>query len=159
MSGLQLADIQGLVLRRCSMPRKRHFLMKVTNPAAARSALGRMVSDREGDAPQITTAAQPASDREYCLQIGVTWPGLIALEVKDRVPSLSFKSFPAFVEGAAKRAETLGEVERSAPENWIVGFGKGDDHVLLTLYAVTPQVLESWSERLGTLCATEKAFQ
>ena len=159
MSGLQLADIQGFVLRRCPMPRKRDFLLKVTNPAAARSVIGRMVSGHESDAPQITTAAEGPSGREYCLQTGVTWHGLIALEVKDRVPSLSFKSFPAFVEGAATRAEMLGEVERSSPENWIVGFGKGDDHVLLTLYAISQQVLESCSERLAKLCATENAFR
>ena len=159
MSGLQLADIQGFVLRRCPMPMKRHLLMKVTHPAAARSVLGQLVSGHESDAPQVTTAAEPAADRDYCLQIGFTWPGLIALEVKDRVPNISFKSFPAFVEGAAKRAEMLGEIERNSPENWIVGFGKGDDHVLLTLYATSPQVLESCSDQLSALFATERAFQ
>ena len=159
MGGLKLADIQGFVLRRYLMPTHRNLLLKVTNPAAARSVLGRMVSGDEADAPQVTTAEEPAFGAQYYLQVGITWPGLIALEVKDRVPTLSFKSFPAFMEGAAKRAEELGEVGSSAPENWIAGFGKGDDHVLLTLYARNAQLLEDCSVRLSTLCAKGGAFQ
>jgi len=159
MGCLQLRDIQGFVLRRYLMPTMRNFLLKVTKPAAARSALGRMVSGNEADALQVTTAEEPALGGQYYLQVGITWPGLIALEVKDRVPKLSFKSFPAFVEGAAKRAHLVGEVGPSAPENWIAGFGTGDNHILLTLYARNPEALESCSVRLSTLCATGGAFQ
>src|SRR5262245_45536065 len=107
------------------MPTVRNFLLKVVNPAAARSVLGRMVSGKEADAVQVTTADAPALSAQYHLQVGITWPGLVALEVVDRVPTLSFKSFPAFLEGAAKRAEMLGEVGRSAPQNWIGSFGTG----------------------------------
>src|SRR5260370_13113185 len=110
MSRLHLADIQGIVLRRYLMPVQRNFLLKVTKPAAARSVLGRMTSRNEADALQVTTAEEPAFGAQYYLQIGITWPGLIALEVKKRVPALSFKSFPAFVEGAAARAKAIGEV-------------------------------------------------
>lgn len=159
MAGLKLKDIQGFVLRRYLMPVQRNFLLKVNNPAAARSVLGRMVSGNPADAPQITTAEEPAFTAEYYLQVGITWPGLVALEVKDRVPELSFKSFPEFVEGAGKRAEGLGETGKSASENWIASFGKGDDHVVLTLYALNPELLERWSSRLSTLCATGGAFQ
>ncbi len=159
MTGLRLEDIQGFVLRRYLMPTLRNFLMKVTNPAAARSALGRMVSGNEGDSPQITTAVEPAFGARHYLQVGITSAGLLALEVKDRAPGFSFKSFPAFVEGAAGRAESLGEVGSSAPANWIKGFGKGDDHVLFTLYARNSQLLEACSVRLSALCSTGNAFQ
>ncbi len=159
MSRLHLSDIQGFVLRRYLMPMQRNFLMKVTNPAAARSVLGRMVNGDDRDALQVTTAEQPAFGARYYLQVGITWPGLIALEVKDRVPKLSFKSFPSFVEGAAKRAESLSEVGTSAPENWIGGFGKGDDHVVFTLFAMNPQDLEVLSAQLATLCASGGAFE
>jgi len=158
MSRLNLADIQGMVLRRYLMPVQRHFLLKVANPAAARSVLGRMVSRNEADALQVTTAEEPAFGAQYYLHVGITWPGLIALEVKDRVPALSFKSFRAFTEGAAARAEAIGEVNKSAPENWIPAFGKGDDHVILTLYARDPTLLETHSARLSELCATGGAF-
>jgi len=108
MSRLNLADIQGMVLRRYLMPVQRHFLLKVANPVAARSVLGRMVSRNEADALQVTTAEEPAFGAQYYLHVGITWPALIALEVKDRVPALSFKSFRAFTEGAAARAEAIG---------------------------------------------------
>ena len=107
------------------MPIVRHFLLKVDAPAAARKLLGRLVSGDEADAPQITTAKDwhvgfepgpgddpaepPRRKPDYCLNLGITWPGLLALEVKDRVPNLSFKSFNAFVAGAAARAELVGD--------------------------------------------------
>lgn len=159
MSKLHLADIQGMVLRRYLMPVQRNFLLQVTNPTSARSVLGRMVSGNEADALQVTTAVEPSFSAQYSLQVGITWLGLVAMGMKERVPTLSFKSFPAFIEGAATRAGTLGEVGSSAPENWIAGFGKGLDHVLLTLYARTPELLEECSVRLVGLYATGGAFQ
>jgi len=122
---LDLDDIQGFVLRGYKMPMVRHFLLKVGAAAAARKLLGRFVSGDESAAPQITTAEDwrvgfepgpgdsladvPRRKPDYCLNIGITWPGLVALEVKDRVPTLSFKSFGAFVAGRhrPKRAAKL----------------------------------------------------
>ena len=136
---LNLRDIQGLILRGYRMPMVRHFLLKVSNPSAARRLLGRLVSGDESDAPQITTAENwhvgfepgpgdnPAeasrSKPDYCLNLGITWRGLVALDVKDRVPNLSFKSFGPFIAGAAARAELVGDTGPSAPGNWIDGFG------------------------------------
>ena len=122
MSKLDLADIQGFILRSYLMPMLRCFLLKVNDPAAARALLGRLVTGNESDAPQITTAedwhvaipgpndnpkAAPKRKPDYCLHVGITWPGLAALGVKDRVPQIPPGSFDAFVEGAAKRAERL----------------------------------------------------
>ena len=53
---LDLADIQGFILRGYRMPMVRHFLLTVGDPAKARKLLGRLVSGDESDAPQITTA-------------------------------------------------------------------------------------------------------
>src|SRR5271155_3735618 len=53
---LDLADIQGFILRGYRMPMVRHFLLTVGVPAEARRLLGRLVSGDESDAPQITTA-------------------------------------------------------------------------------------------------------
>ena len=55
-SALELADIQGLILRRYRMLMVRHFLLTVGNPAQARRQLGRLASGDESDVPQITTA-------------------------------------------------------------------------------------------------------
>src|SRR6476620_3033572 len=138
---LDLDDIQGFILSGYRMPMVRHFLLTVGIPAEARELLGRLVSGDESDAPQITTAEEwqvgfeagpgdnpterPQYKPDYCLNIGITWPGLIALGMKDRVPTLSFKSFEAFTAGAAARAALIGEVGPSAPENWVGGSGRG----------------------------------
>ncbi len=113
------------------MPMVRHFLLTVGDPAHARRQLGRLVSGDESDAPQITTAEDwhvgfapgpvddladaPRRTPDYCLNIGITWPGLVALEIEERVPTLSFKSFGAFIEGAAQRAELVGDTGASSP--------------------------------------------
>jgi deferrochelatase/peroxidase EfeB len=172
---LDLADIQGFILRGYRMPMVRHFLLSVGNPSAARKLLGRLVSGDEVAAPQITTAEDwhvgfapgpgdnpadlPRRKPDYCLNVGITWPGMIALEIKDRVPAISFKSFPAFAAGAAERAKLVGDTGPSAPENWIGAFGKGSDHVLVTLHALSPDAMTTYSARLSALFAEGGALR
>ena len=174
-STLDLEDIQGFVLRAYAMPMLRHFLLTVEAPAQARRQLGRLVSGDESGAPQVTTAADwhvgfapgpadnpadaPRHKPDYCLNIGITWPGLVALELEERIPTLSFKSFGAFVEGAARRAELVGDAGASSPENWVGGFGSGDDHVLVTLHAISPEAMTSYSDRLCAWLAEGNAFR
>ncbi len=172
-STLDLDDIQGFILRGYRMPMVRHFLLTVGVPAAARKLLGRLVSGDEADAPQLTSAADwhvgfepgprdnpddpPRRKPDYCLNLGITWSGLVALELKDRVPTLSFKSFGAFIAGAAERAGLVGDTGPSGPENWTGGFGTGSDHILVTLHAISPEALASYSDRLLGLFAEENA--
>ena len=140
-STLDLGDIQGFILRGYRMPMVRHFLLTVGVPAEARKLLGRFVSGDESDAPQITTAEDwhvgfqpgpgdnladaPRRKPDYCLNLGITWQGLIALEITDRVPTISFKSFGAFIAGAAERAKLVGDTGTSGPQNWTDSFGRG----------------------------------
>jgi deferrochelatase/peroxidase EfeB len=156
------------------MPMVRHFLLTVGVPAAARTLLGRLVSGDESDAPQITTAADwhvgfepgpgdnpadaPLRKPDYCLNVGITWPGLVALEITDRVPGLSFKSFGAFVAGAAERAALVGDTGASGPQHWIGAFGTGSDHVLVTLHAISPEAMTTYSDRLAVLFAEGDAL-
>ena len=141
-SALDRADIQGFILRGYRMPMVRHFLLAVATPAHARRQLGRLVSGDESDTPQITTAqdwhvgfapgpgdnpaAAPRRKPDYCLNIGITWSGLVALEINERVPTLSFKSFGAFTEGAAQRAALVGDSRSEcAPELELAVLDKG----------------------------------
>src|SRR5271154_4725544 len=174
-TALDLADIQGFILRGYRMPMVRHFLLTVGSPTEARRLLGRLVSGNEADAPQITTAEDwhvgfepgpqdnpadiPRRKPDYCLNVGITWPGLIALEIRDRVPALSFKSFGAFVAGAAERAKLVGDTGESDPQHWIGGFGAGSDHVLITLHAISPEAMTTYSARLSALFAERGAFR
>ena len=171
---LDLADIQGFVLRGYRMPMVRHFLLTVADPAAARVLLGQLVSGDESIVPQITTAEDwhvafapgpgdnparpPRCKPDYCLNLGITWPGLVALQVKDRVPSLDFKSFGAFIAGAAQRAALVGDTGESAPQHWVGSFGTGSDHVLVTLHAISPQAMSRYSDRLTELFTQNSAF-
>ena len=174
-SALDLADIQGFVLRGYMMPMLRHFLLRVEAPAQARRQLGRLVNGDESDSPQVTTAEDwhvgfgpgpgdnpgdaPRHKPDYCLNIGLTWPGLVALGLEELVPTLSFKSFGAFIEGAARRAKSVGDTGASSPQNWVGGFGSGDDHVLMTLHAVSHEAMTSYSDRLSELLAEGNAFR
>ena len=172
---LNLEDIQGFILRGYRMPMVRHFLLQVGVPAEARKLLGRLVSGDESDAPQITTARDwhvgfapgpadnpddpPRHKPDYCLNLGITWAGMVALEIRDRLPTLAFKSFGAFVAGAAKRAELVGDVGPGGPQNWIGGFGSGNDHVLVTLHSLGPEALATYTERLVALFGQGGAFR
>ena len=174
-SSLDLGDIQGFILRGYRMPMVRHFVLTVGVAAKARELLGRLVSGNESDAPQITTAEDwhvgfgpgpgddladpPRHKPDYCLNVGITWPGLVALEVKDRVPALSFKSFGAFIAGAAARADLVGDTGESAPQHWIDAFATGNDHVMVTLHAMSPDAMTAYSDRLSTLFTDGGAFQ
>jgi deferrochelatase/peroxidase EfeB len=174
-STLDLGDIQGFILRGYRMPMVRHFLLTAGVPMAARKLLGRLVSGEESDAPQITTAEDwhvgfapgpgdnvadvPRRKPDYCLNLGITWPGLMALGIKDLVPTLSFKSFGAFTAGAAERAKLVGDTGASAPQRWIDAFGKGSDHVLVTLHAISPEAMTSYSDRLSALFEDGSAFR
>jgi deferrochelatase/peroxidase EfeB len=84
---------------------------------------------------------------------------MVALEVPARVPTLSFKSFAAFTEGAAARAGRVGDTGPSAPKHWVGGFGQGSDHVLVTLHAMSPQAMTTYSDRLSALFAEAAAFR
>ena len=171
---LDLADIQGFIVRGYRMPMVRHFLLTIGDPAAARKLLGRLASGDESDTPQITTAEDwhvgfepgpfdnqaeaPRYKPDYCLNVGITWPGMLALEIRDKVDELSFAAFGSFIAGAAGQAQFVGDTGPSAPENWIGGFGKGSDHVLLTLHALSPEAMTTYSDRLSALFAEGGAF-
>jgi deferrochelatase/peroxidase EfeB len=174
-SSLDLADIQGLIVRGYRMPMVRHFLLTVGVPAEARKLLGRFVNGNEADAPQITTAEDwhvgfepgpgdnpaevPRRKPDYCLNVAITWPGMIALEIKQLVPSVSFKSFSAFTEGAVARAKLVGDTGPSGPENWIDAFQKDADHVMVTLHAISPDAMKTYTDRLAALLSVDGAFK
>ena len=174
MSKLNLPDIQGIVVRGYRMPMVRYFLLKVNTPAAARALIGRMATGDDHDVPQITTAdewhvatqgphddprSSPKRKPDYCLNVGVTWPGLVALGVNDRVPPVPAGPFDAFIEGAAKRACRVGDHGDSGPEHWVGGFGTGNDHVMMALYASSLEARDAYSDRLMALFQHDTAFE
>src|SRR5436190_18877245 len=160
---LDLADIQGNLLRGYRSANARHFALGVGNPQGAAAFIGGRVSGDESKSPQVTTAEewQPHTKPPYTLNLGITYDGLQKLGV----PAGALAAFPtAFRDGAAQRAldadpdypggAGLGDTGDSAPANWTLG-GTGDPSVdlVLSLYTHDPS-----AKRLDELTATLRAL-
>jgi Dyp-type peroxidase family len=130
---VDLADIQGNVLRGYTYPVAAYLFLRIDDAADARALMKRML-------PQVATAEpwngnQPAT----AMHVALTYAGLEALDL----PRTILDSFPdVFREGMAARADRLGDRGPSAPEHWEPGLGTGEAHVLVTVYAVDLQHLE-----------------
>ena len=148
MAEVDLADIQGFILRGYTMPAVRHFLLRVGDGAAARRFLGGLVSGDEAASPQLTTAQGWAVKPDYCLNVALTFDGLKALGL----PAATLSSFPAeFQAGSASRAESVGDTGPSAPALWEPPFNSTAVHVILSLYAAGRDVLEARTAVLKAL--------
>ncbi|MEW6472023.1 MAG: peroxidase [Actinomycetota bacterium] len=135
--GVDLADVQGNILRGYRMGYVRHLVMRVIDGAAARASLGAMV---DGSLPTQVTSASPWKKDEDktpddCLNVGITFTGLRALGV----PESSLAGFPAeFRAGMAARAPRLGDVGESAPERWDTRLAETDSvHLIFTVHGKT----------------------
>jgi deferrochelatase/peroxidase EfeB len=160
MTDLPRADIQGFILRTYAMPLLRVLALKVEQPAMARRFLDKLVAASEksngpGELPQLATAVDWSAKPPYCLNIGLTYAGLAALGL----PAASLASFPAeFMEGAAARAEKVGDTGKSSPEYWRETFTRPDLHILLFLFAQDDEVLEQATGRLRAAYAETGAM-
>ena len=135
---LDLSDVQGLVVRGYTMPNARHLVLRVDSAADARGFLGSLV-DGTPDRPQVTTAVPWTQKPDCCLNLSLTPAGLRALGV----PAESMTTFPEdFLQGAAARAEIVGDVGPSDPSQWRPVFTDPGFHLLLSLFASSPQALE-----------------
>jgi len=153
-----LADIQGVIIRGYNLPSMRHFVVTIGQASAAKELIGHLIS---GDGSlSITTAAQwPANTKpDYALNIGFSAKGLQALRLPDSVNfgSVPYGNFAEFLEGAVSRATVVGDVGTSAPKNWVpkLAPGQADDaHMLISLYAESPDVRDERSNTLRSLLA------
>src|SRR4051794_4070759 len=146
-------DIQGFILRTYAMPALRVFALKVDQPQVARRFLGTLVGS--GNTPKLTTATDWRVKPQYCLNVGLTYAGLVALEL----PAASLATFSQeFAEGAAARAERIGDTGDSSPENWIGKFASRDVHILLFLFAQATDVLDAITSQVRALFCMEGAL-
>ena len=145
LTSLPLDEIQGFILRGYNMAGVRHFVLRIERAAAARDFIGSLVHPASQEA-RITTAAPWTKKPDYCLNIGFTYQGLKQLQL----PEFSFSDqyYSSFKEGAAARAEYIFDTGESAPEHWSGGLGTSDVHVLLSLYVLQADELESRSNAL-----------
>src|SRR5512144_2113001 len=96
---VDLADVQGLILRGYTMPVARYIGLAVRDPTAAR-AFFTAVTD-ESAVPSVASAQPWTAKPESCVNLGITFAGLGALGVSAQ----SLASFPSeYAEGAVARA-------------------------------------------------------
>lgn len=156
MADLNLADIQGFILNGYRFALVRYFVLQINNVAAAKRFIGALVNGDPASSPQITTASPWPEKPDSCLNIGLTYEGLSALQL----PDVSLSSFPSeFKADYAVIAHNLDDTGESAPENWIVGGpNTPTPHMLLVLYAQSSDVLESKTTTLRSLFAQQGAM-
>lgn len=144
MAAVELADVQGLILRGYTMPVARHLGLRVRESRAARAFLGALTNS-DPAVPSITTAEPWAVKPDCCANLGITFPGLAALGA----PPESLASFPEeYAEGPAARAARVGDIGASAPAHWLPWLADPGLHLLLSLFAQSPDALESTTRRL-----------
>jgi deferrochelatase/peroxidase EfeB len=168
---VDLADVQGNVLRGFGHHFARHFALSVGDPAGGRALIGALLPGRPPVDTQVTTAEDWGPNREnepdHALNVGLTWPGLKALGLPDGL----LATFPeAFRQGSAARSSApdpdfkngvgLGDTGDGAPANWEVGGPANPPvHILVSLYmrdsaglARVSQILEGRFAEHGVEC-------
>ena len=136
---LELDDIQSGVLRPRPTPYvATYVLFRIDERTAGRELMRRLSS-------VVSSAAHPeSSGRDTWVSVSLSFQGLQILGV----PQASLNSFsPQFREGMAARAEKLGDIGESSPENWEQPLGSPDVHVVVTAVSKETQHLESAMER------------
>lgn len=138
---LELADIQGIVLRRRPTPyHGTHALLRIDDAAEGREMLRRLI-------PHIVSAADWENGRDLWVAVMLTYAGLAALGT----PPESLASFPKEMrDGMASRAEALGDTGESSPDHWLPPYGTGEIHVALTILADTEEI---WREKIALALA------
>lgn len=139
MGAAALADVQGLILRSYGMDALRLFVLRVEQAQQARQALGQL---------PVTNAQTWDQKPDSCVNIALTFSGLAALGLGPD----TLASFPEeFRQGAAARADRVGDTGTSAPENWTGGLAGPDVHVLVLVFAQDGARREARSADLGAL--------
>jgi Dyp-type peroxidase family len=141
---IELADVQGDVLRGYTYPSASYLFLRIVDPARMRDLMRRMLA--QVSTAEVWSEGPPAT----ALHAAFTYSGLAALGLDDDL----LATFPdEFREGMAARAERLGDRGPSAPANWEPGLGTGEAHVLVTLYGVDEERLQRAREALREIGA------
>jgi deferrochelatase/peroxidase EfeB len=144
MPVVDLADVQGLIVRGYTMPAARYLGLTVREPRAARAFLGTL-STGDTAAVSVTTAQPWQAKPQCCVNLGITFRGLAALGV----PPVSLDSFPAeYAQGAAQRAARVGDAGPCSPQLWLPWLADPALHLLVMLFAQSSDALDAATKQL-----------
>ncbi|MFJ8478402.1 Dyp-type peroxidase [Kitasatospora sp. NPDC094011] len=147
---LELADIQGTVLRR--RPDDYHgtyLLYRIDDPAATKRSLRAVL-------PKITSAADWESPRPFTLNVAFSHQGLARLGV----PPESLASFaPEFQAGMASRKEVLGDSGANDPAHWTPPLGGPEVHIGVMIISGRPDGLREPVEAARQLAGVSLVYR
>lgn len=118
---LDLADIQGNIL--CdygsSFPKGRYLFLNIPDAAAGRDFVdavrGKVTTSISWDATEGYPSELMTTKPKVAINIAFTFAGLLAL----KLPTATLAGMPSeFIDGMAKRAPILGDIEESDPQHW-----------------------------------------
>jgi len=136
---LELDDIQSGVLRPRPSPYVATYIaFRIDDPLAGRELIRRITL-------VVTPASNPTSPlADTWVSVALTYEGFKALGV----PQAALETFSwEFRQGMAARAEDLGDVGESSPENWESPLGSKDVHVILVAISPDEEHLEKALDR------------
>ncbi len=148
---INLANVQGNVLAGFNKDHQRLLFVRFGERASARRWLSTII-DETATADEVLAfndlfrrarsrrGTEASAPQAAWMNVALTHPGLAALGVGE----VELSQFPeAFRQGMAARAGLLGDVDDSAPTNWVGPFASRDGvHGLLILAADSPDALE-----------------
>jgi Dyp-type peroxidase family len=130
MSRIDPADLQGNILHGYPQPHAGYLFVSLADAGAGRKWLGELWT-------RVTRESADPRKLPSTLNVALTYPGLTAL----RLDELALAGFPEdFRQGMAARWKQVGDTGPNARSEWEDGFGTGEAHVLVTLYAVDEHV-------------------
>jgi cytochrome P450/deferrochelatase/peroxidase EfeB len=144
------ADVQGQILAGYRVHQARHYGLRVCNSRKARALLGLLVDGNGGDWPTITSGEVWQKKPDTMLNVGLTAEGLRALGVRHE----HLANMPkAFLDGPGhpERARANGDTGASSPERWEMGGARSQVHLMLSLFASSPQSQTVFEQRHSQL--------
>ena len=136
---VEYRDIQGLVrFGYNSLTEASFLLLKITNPAAARSWLK--------SAP-ISTAEELSRPPLTALQVAFTRDGLLAIGLTEDLLGGFSVEFLSGMTGQESRSRRLGDVGANSLQSWEWGGPGNVPHVLMMIYA-QPGHLDGWTQTI-----------
>jgi Dyp-type peroxidase family len=138
VSELDVANVQGFVVRGYRLPFASYLLAHVRDATKARRWIGALLDD-------VLTATPWSAKPDAGVNVAFSYAGLRALGV----PGATLAGFPQeFRDGMAARAGLLGDTGESAPERWDPGFLDPGIHVLVMISANSDEVLRRHDMRV-----------
>lgn len=175
-------NIQGNVLAAFNKDQQAFLLLRFTDPPRARQWLGRM-EPMISNTRQVEDFNERFSERRRLLghdpaEMTATWVGLaltvealrlvgddqIREDLRDPGNLPARSTMAAFLQGAAKRAEVLGDTGADDPSHWYFGHevAHQDDwnvHAVVSVAADRPEDLRNKLSRIRDLCARHQVAE